>query len=79
VGVVGPVGFIGLLIPHSSRRRGGTSFPLQLPLCVLLGATLAVSADAVGRTLFAPYEVPVGVVSAILGVPFFLYLLSRQP
>lgn len=79
VGVVGPVGFIGLLIPHISRRLAGTSFPLQLTLCVLLGATLAVSADAVGRTLFAPYEVPVGVVSAILGVPFFLYLLSRQP
>lgn len=79
VGIVGPVGFIGLLIPHISRQLAGTNFPLQMTLCVLLGATLAVLADVIGRTLFAPYEVPVGVVSAILGVPFFLYLLSRQP
>lgn len=79
VGVVGPVGFIGLLIPHISRRLAGANLPVQLVLCVLLGAVLAVLADLLGRTLFTPYEVPVGVVSAVLGVPFFLYLLSRQP
>ncbi|MBW4935559.1 FecCD family ABC transporter permease [Marinobacter sp. F4206] len=79
VGVVGPVGFIGLLIPHISRRLAGANLPAQLVLCVLLGAVLAVLADLLGRTLFSPYEVPVGVVSAVLGVPFFLYLLSRQP
>lgn len=79
VGVVGPVGFIGLLIPHISRRLAGAKLPVQLVLCVLLGAVLAVLADLLGRTLFTPYEVPVGVVSAVLGVPFFLYLLSRQP
>lgn len=79
VGVVGPVGFIGLLVPHISRRLVGANLPVQLVLCILLGAVLAILADLVGRTLFTPYEVPVGVVSAILGVPFFLYLLSRQP
>lgn len=79
VGVVGPVGFIGLLIPHISRRLAGANLPAQLALCVLLGAVLAILADLLGRALFAPYEVPVGVVSAVLGVPFFLYLLSRQP
>lgn len=79
VGVVGPVGFIGLLVPHISRRLAGADLPVQLVLCVLLGAVLAVLADLLGRTLFTPYEVPVGVVSAVLGVPFFLYLLSRQP
>ena len=79
VGVVGPVGFIGLLIPHISRRLAGANLPVQLVLCVLLGAVLAVLADLLGRTLFTPYEVPVGVVSAVIGVPFFLYLLSRQP
>ncbi|WP_303288484.1 iron ABC transporter permease [Marinobacter sp. SS8-8] len=79
VGVVGPVGFIGLLIPHISRRLAGANLPVQLVLCVLLGAVLAVLADLLGRTVFTPYEVPVGVVSAVLGVPFFLYLLSRQP
>lgn len=79
VGVVGPVGFIGLLIPHICRRLAGANLPVQLVLCVLLGGVVAVLADLLGRTLFVPYEVPVGVVSAILGVPFFLYLLSRQP
>ncbi|SDW84176.1 iron complex transport system permease protein [Marinobacter mobilis] len=78
VGAVGPVGFIGLLIPHISRRLAGANLPVQLVLCVLLGAVLAVLADLLGRMLFTPYEVPVGVVSAVLGVPFFLYLLSRQ-
>ncbi|MBZ0333474.1 FecCD family ABC transporter permease [Marinobacter sp. AL4B] len=78
VGVAGPVGFIGLLIPHISRKLGGPSLSAQLWLCVVLGALLTVGADVLGRTLFAPYEVPVGVVSAILGVPFFLYLLARQ-
>ena len=77
--MVGPVGFIGLLIPHISRRLAGANLPVQLVLCVLLGAVLAVLADLLGRTLFTPYEVPVGVVSAVIGVPFFLYLLSRQP
>ncbi|MDP4546211.1 iron ABC transporter permease [Marinobacter sp. MDS2] len=78
VGVAGPVGFIGLLIPHISRKLAGPGLSAQLLLCVVLGALLTVGADVLGRTLFSPYEVPVGVVSAILGVPFFLYLLSRQ-
>ncbi|MBJ6137880.1 FecCD family ABC transporter permease [Marinobacter litoralis] len=78
VGVAGPVGFIGLLIPHISRKLAGPRLSAQLLLCVVLGALLTVGADVLGRTLFSPYEVPVGVVSAILGVPFFLYLLSRQ-
>lgn len=78
VGVAGPVGFIGLLIPHISRKLVGANLPAQLLFCVVFGALLTVGADVLGRTLFTPYEVPVGVVSAILGVPFFLYLLSRQ-
>ncbi|WP_323750976.1 iron ABC transporter permease [Marinobacter sp.] len=78
VGVVGPVGFIGLVIPHISRKLAGANLPVQLVFCVVFGALLTVGADVLGRTLFTPYEVPVGVVSAILGVPFFLYLLSRQ-
>lgn len=79
VGVVGPVGFIGLLVPHITRRLSGPGLPAQMVLCTLFGALMAVSADLLGRTLVSPYEVPVGVVSAVLGVPFFLYLLSRQP
>lgn len=79
VGIVGPVGFLGLLVPHISRRLVGPSLAAQCLLCIVLGAILAVTADTLGRTLIAPYELPVGVVSAALGVPFFLYLLSRQP
>ncbi|WP_148862849.1 FecCD family ABC transporter permease [Marinobacter fonticola] len=79
VGIVGPVGFIGLLVPHISRRLAGSGLGVQFLLCTALGAMLAVLADTLGRTVFAPYELPVGVVSAALGVPFFLYLLSRQP
>ena len=79
VGIVGPVGFIGLLVPHISRRLAGSGLLAQCLMCTALGATLAVAADTLGRTIFAPYELPVGVVSAALGVPFFLYLLSRQP
>lgn len=79
VGIVGPVGFIGLLVPHIVRRLTGPSLTPQLIACIILGAILTVSADLAGRTLFAPYEVPVGIISAVLGVPFFLFLLSRQP
>ena len=79
VGIVGPVGFLGLLVPHISRRLAGSGLVVQCLLCTALGATLAVVADTLGRTVFAPYELPLGVVSAALGVPFFLYLLSRQP
>lgn len=78
VGIVGPVGFLGLLVPHISRRLAGAGLVAQFLLCTTLGATLAVIADTLGRTVVAPYELPVGVVSAALGVPFFLYLLSRQ-
>jgi ABC-type Fe3+-siderophore transport system permease subunit len=78
VGIVGPVGFIGLLVPHICRRLVGANLLAQCLLCVAIGAVLAVFADTLGRTLFAPYDLPVGVVSAALGVPFFLYLLSRQ-
>lgn len=79
VGIVGPVGFIGLLVPHICRRLVGANLLVQCLLCIAIGAVLAVFADTLGRVLFAPYELPLGVVSAALGVPFFLYLLSRQP
>lgn len=79
VGVVGPVGFVGLLVPHISRRLAQHDTFYQCVFCVLVGALLMVAADVVGRILLPPFELPVGVVTALLGVPFFLYLLRKQP
>lgn len=76
--VVGPVGFVGLLVPHLSRRIVGGRFSTQAVFCAVLGAILVVVSDTLGRSLLAPLEIPVGVTSAVLGVPFFLYVLARR-
>lgn len=78
VAVAGPVGFLGLLVPHIARRLAGGSPRHQLPLVLLLGANLALAADLAGRILIVPDEVPVGAVTALLGAPFFLYLMARR-
>ncbi|WP_136681120.1 iron ABC transporter permease [Neptunomonas sp. XY-337] len=78
VGVVGPVGFVGLLVPHICRRLCVANFGLQFVCCVGVGALLMMLADVLGRVIILPYELPVGVVCALIGVPFFLYLLRRQ-
>jgi iron complex transport system permease protein len=78
VGAVGPIGFLGLVVPHMARRLVGPRLDAQLVACAMLGAVLAVAADTAGRVLLVPYELPVGVVCALLGAPFFLYLLHRQ-
>ena len=78
VSFAGLLGFIGLLVPHIMRRLvGEESFPLLLG-CALGGASLLTLCDLLARLLFAPYELPVGIVLALLGGPFFLYLLLRQ-
>lgn len=79
VGVVGPIGFMGLVVPHICRRLSPHSMQQQLLLCVAVGALLMMLADLLGRIVIVPYELPVGVVCALVGVPFFLYLLRRQP
>jgi iron complex transport system permease protein len=78
VSVAGIVGFVGLIVPHVARLLGGPDYRRLLPLAVLLGAAFLVLADLVARTLVSPGELPVGVVTATLGSPFFLYLLRRQ-
>lgn len=77
VAVAGPIGFIGLVVPHLARMIAGGEFRGLLPIAALLGATLVVLADAAGRTAFAPMEIPAGVVTALVGAPYFLYLLRR--
>jgi iron complex transport system permease protein len=77
VTVAGTVAFVGLIVPHMLRLVGAQDHRLLLPGSALLGGTLLVLADTVARTAFAPRQLPVGVVTALFGVPAFLYLLSR--
>ena len=78
VAFCGMVGFIGLIAPHGVRMIGGPDHRVVLPGAALLGAILAVSADTVARTVVAPAELPVGIVTAFIGAPLFIYLLLRQ-
>jgi iron complex transport system permease protein len=66
------------MAPHIGRRLVGPDHAGLLPTAGLIGALTVVSADLVGRTLFAPIELPVGLVTAAVGAPFFIYLLWRQ-
>jgi iron complex transport system permease protein len=77
VAVSGIIGFVGLIIPHAIRLLWGHTHRSLLPAAFLLGGTLLVCADAAARTVFAPIELPVGVVTALLGVPVFVVLVRR--
>lgn len=78
VAVAGLIGFVGLVVPHIARMLVGGGHRYVLPLAALLGASLLVTADIVARTIAAPRELPVGVVTAVVGAPFFVYLLRRR-
>lgn len=78
VTTAGSIGFIGLVIPHLVRLATGNDQRLLLPASVLAGGSLLVLADTLARTMIAPQQLPVGVLTALIGVPVFLYLLSRQ-
>jgi iron complex transport system permease protein len=78
VTLAGSVGFVGLVVPHILRLVLGNDQRLILPACALAGGTLLVLADLLARTIIAPEQLPVGVITALLGVPTFLYLLSRS-
>ncbi|MFU2016653.1 FecCD family ABC transporter permease [Peribacillus butanolivorans] len=77
VAVAGPVGFIGLIIPHIVRRLVGGDYRRIIPFSALFGALLLVYADILARFIAYPFESPVGIVTAIIGAPFFLYLAKR--
>lgn len=74
----GMIGFIGLVIPHFARRFAGAPHRRMLPLCALMGAAVLTSADALARALVRPYELPVGVVTALVGAPVFLWVMLRS-
>jgi iron complex transport system permease protein len=78
VSVSGVIGFVGLVVPHLLRLLIGPGHRLLLPTAALLGAALLVIADTFARTLAAPAELPIGIVTAVIGAPLFLYLLLRQ-
>lgn len=77
VSVVGLLGFVGLIVPHTARMLVGSDHRFLLPASALLGAGVVILSDTLARTIFSPVELPVGIIMAALGAPFFLYLLRR--
>jgi iron complex transport system permease protein len=77
VSVAGVIGFVGLIVPHLIRLLAGPDYRLLLPLSALGGAVYVLWADTIARTLLSPMEIPIGVVTAFLGAPFFAFLLQK--
>ena len=78
VSVGGPIGFIGIIVPHLVRLLVGSDHRIVLPASALFGAAFLIGCDVVARTVMAPIELPVGVITALIGGPFFLWLLVRK-
>ncbi len=78
VSLGGPIGFVGIIVPHMVRLLVGADHRVVLPASACLGAAFLVTCDVAARTLMAPLELPVGVITAMLGGPFFLWLLARK-
>jgi len=79
VTTAGTIGFVGLVVPHALRLAVGNDQRLLLPASALAGGTLLVLADTVARSVLAPQQLPVGVITAMIGVPAFMFLLLRAP
>jgi len=75
--VSGLIGFVGIIVPHTIRLIAGPSYQRILPLSVLFGAGFLILADLLARTVLSPSEIPLGVVTAFLGAPFFLIVLRQ--
>lgn len=78
VAAAGMIGFVGIVVPHVLRLMAGADHKVLLPASALLGAALLVSADTVARIIVAPAELPIGILTAAIGAPFFLWLLLRR-
>jgi iron complex transport system permease protein len=78
VSVSGIIGFVGLIIPHIMRMLLGSDHRMLLPASLLCGASFLIAADTIARTIMAPAELPVGVITALCGAPYFIYLLRRR-
>jgi iron complex transport system permease protein len=77
VAVAGPIGFIGLVVPHISRTLVGPDYRWLIPYCAVLGGVLLLVADIAARYVIMPEEVPVGAMTALIGAPFFIYIARR--
>jgi iron complex transport system permease protein len=77
VAIAGTIGFIGLIAPHITRRLVGPAHEGMLPITALFGGALLVLADLIGRAIIAPSELPIGIITALIGAPYFMYLLIR--
>ena len=78
VSVAGLLGFVGLIVPHAARLLIGSDYRFLLPASALLGIGVVTLSDTLARTMFSPVELPVGIIMAALGAPFFLFLLRRE-
>jgi len=78
VSFAGMLGFVGLIVPHICRRILGNDARILFPGTLLLGASFVILSDLLGRTVFSPFELPVGIIMSFVGGPFFLYLLMRK-
>lgn len=78
VALAGPVAFVGLMVPHVVRRFVGADYRVVVPASMVAGALFMLLADVLARTLIAPSEVPIGVIFAIVGVPFFIWCTRRE-
>lgn len=78
VSVVGLLGFVGLIVPHAARLMIGSDYRYLLPAAIFLGAATVMLSDTFARVAFAPVELPVGIIMAAIGAPFFLFLLRRE-
>ena len=77
VSLAGLLSFVGLIVPHAVRRLAGGRSSHLLGLCALFGAAFVCVCDTVARTVFSPYEIPVGIIMAFLGAPFFIFILIK--
>ena len=77
VSLSGPIGFVGLIVPHIVRLIVGPDLRILLPASIFFGASFLIICDTLARTLIAPTEIPVGIITAMLGGPFFVWLLKR--
>ena len=78
VSVTGLIGFVGIIVPHTLRLLVGISYRKLLPLSIIYGGVFLILADVLARTILAPAEIPIGVVTALLGAPFFLFVLGSS-
>ncbi|MGN7408867.1 FecCD family ABC transporter permease [Sporosarcina sp. SAFN-010] len=78
VAAIGMIGFVGLIVPHMARFLVGSNYKYMMPMSMALGALVLLVADTGGRTLFSPLEIPAGILMAVIGGPYFLYLMRRS-